>query len=383
MSVLDAARALAPTLAERAGEAEAARTLPADVVEQLRAAGVFHMAMPTGLGGPPLEPATIVQVIEELSAADGSAGWTSLIGNSTAFVAWLDPDVAKEILAARPDAVAAGSFAPGGNAVPDGSGAFTVSGRWPFTSGAPHADWLVNGVIVMDGDMPRMRDGRYPDWRFAWIPATDIQVEDTWHAAGLRGTGSHHTSAAGIRVREEHTAAPLFDPARADDALFRFPFFSLLMTFFAGFPLGVARRARDEFVTLAQTKSRRTDGSPLTEDETVQVEMAHVDGLLGSARAFVFDAVQDLYDTVVAGDPPAKAQRARVALAVQHAMRSGVQVVDTTFRLGGGGALFDSSPLQRCFRDLHAGAQHIALSLMAERTVGRTVLGLEPNSILF
>ncbi|MCA1692653.1 MAG: acyl-CoA dehydrogenase family protein, partial [Actinobacteria bacterium] len=297
MTVLDAARELAPVLSERAAEGEEARTMPADLVEQVRAAGLFHMAMPEALGGPPRDPATIIEVVEELARADGSAAWTTLIGNATCFAAWLEPSVALKVLSTRPDGIAAGSFTPGGQAVPNGDGSFTVSGRWPFASGAPHADWFVNGVLVMDGQgpsgplsgefVPRMLENGLPDWRFVWLPAADVEVLDTWRAAGLRGTGSHHVAAEGVRVPVEHTAAPLYERARAEDAFFRMPFWSLLMVIMAGFPLGVARRALDEFVGLTEGKSRRFDRRLMSEDEIIQVEVARLDGALGSARAYV------------------------------------------------------------------------------------------------
>jgi indole-3-acetate monooxygenase len=313
----------------------------------------------------------------------GRAGWTTFIGNSTGFVAWLEPDIARELLAIRPDAVVASVFAPSGQAVPAGDGAFTVSGRWPFTSGAPHADWFANGVVVMDGDAPRMLERGGPDWRFAWMPAADVEVLDTWHAAGLRGTGSHDTAAAGVRVPEELTFMPFFASARVDDTLYRLPFFILILIFGGGFPLGVARRALEEFRTMTQTKSRRTDRRPLVEDETLQIEVARLEAALGSARAYVFDTVGEAWAAVSGGRPVTTKERAAVVLSVVHAFRAGRQVVDGVFELAGAGALYDSSPLQRCWRDLHAGSQHLAVSIGTERAAGRVALGLEANTFLF
>ena len=114
MTILERAQALAPVLRDRAAEGEAARTMPADVVEKVREAGLFHLAMPASLGGRPEEPETILRVIEEVSAADGSAGWTTFIGNSTGFVAWLEPDSARERLAIRQEGVVASMFVPSG-----------------------------------------------------------------------------------------------------------------------------------------------------------------------------------------------------------------------------------------------------------------------------
>ncbi len=382
IGVLEAARAVAPVLRERAAEAERARTLPADLVDKVREAGLFHMAMPTGLGGPPCDPATIVEVVEEVSAADGSAGWTVLVGNSSCFVAWLRPEVAAEMVSLRPQPLVASVFAPAGQAMAGEGGTFTVSGRWAFASGAPHAHWFVNGVVVADGEGPRRRGDGGLDWRLAVLPAADVEIVDTWHAAGLRGTGSHDVAADGVRVPAEWVVAPMFSPAYAEDALFRLPFISLVLLFLAGFPLGVARRAMEEFTALAQSKSRRMDGVRLADDETIEVEIGRVQGVLESARCYVYAALDDLWRVVTAGDPPSVQQRARFSSAVTHAMRSCLTVVDTVFRLAGGGALYESSPLQRCFRDLHAGGQHLAVSLAADRGAGRVALGLDPQTML-
>src|SRR5207302_10009639 len=145
--------------------------------------------------------------IEEISRADGSAGWTTFIGNTTSFVAWLEPGVAKELVAERPDFVMSGVFAPTGTARPDGD-ALVIDGRWTFNSGCPHADWFLNGVVVMDGDDPRMVPPGRPDWRFAIYPAAEGAIVDTWHVAGLRGTGSHDVKATSVRVRRARTIVP-------------------------------------------------------------------------------------------------------------------------------------------------------------------------------
>jgi alkylation response protein AidB-like acyl-CoA dehydrogenase len=382
--LLDAARALAPELSERALEAERQRTLPIDLVDRARAAGLFHLAMPAALGGHESDPITMFEVIEELSRADGSAGWTVFIGNSTAFVAWLDPGVAKEIVGTRGDFITTGVFAPTGTACPAGGSddAYLVEGRWTFNSGCPHADWFMNGVLVKDGDAPRMIGDR-PDWRFAFYPASEGEIVDTWHVAGLRGTGSHDVVASGVRVPRERTIAPFFEPAKFDGPIYRLPFPVFLATFLAAFPLGVARRALDEFAVLAHKKSRSLPpGVPLCEDEAVEVEFARAEAAVRSARAFVVESIGAAYDAVLAGDEVSMAQRADVLGATLHAARSARAAADTVFALAGGGALYDASPLQRCVRDLMAGTQHMFYGAARWKTVARVQLGMDPATFM-
>jgi alkylation response protein AidB-like acyl-CoA dehydrogenase len=380
---LGAARQLAPELSARAQEAEEARTMPRDLVEHLRSARLFHLMMPEALGGLQCDPLTVLSVIEEVARADGSAGWTVFIGNSSSFVAWLEPDVAKEVVAPRPDFIGAGVFAPTGTARTNGDRQLLVDGRWVFNSGCLHADWFTNGVIVMDGEGPRLRANGLPDWRFAFIPSKDVEIIDTWHVSGLCGTGSHDAAVAGAVVDEARTIAPFFEPARFDGALYRLPFPVFVVPLLCGFVLGVARRTLDEVTELAGKKSRGIPPGPtLAEDDAFQVELSRLEADVRSARAYVVESLGAAWETVCNGDDMTMPQRSEVLLAVLNMARRARQAVDQGFALAGGGSLFDSSPIQRCARDMAAGTQHLFFNLGRWKTTGRVLLGRDPETFL-
>jgi alkylation response protein AidB-like acyl-CoA dehydrogenase len=379
---LATARELAPLFSERALVTERLGTLPPDLVAEARRAGLFRLAAPRVLGGFELDPATVVEVLEETCRADGNAGWTVLIGNATAFLAWLEPATAMELLGPDPDVVGACVFAPTGRLTPGGPG-FGLDGRWSFMSGCLHADWFIGGALVMDGDRPRMRGEQGPDWRLAVFPAADGSVIENWDVAGLRGTGSHDVTAAGLTIPVEHTRSPFFEPARHDGPLWRFPFFTLAGVFLVSFPLGVARRALDEFAALAPTKFRPPGPGSLADEGDVQIALARAEGGLQSARAFVFDALGAMWESAVAGAVPPDEQRVRFMLATQQAMRAAVAAVDTAFRYAGAGALHDHHPLQRCFRDLHAAAQHIYFSPMSAKRYAKSRFGIDQPTFWF
>jgi alkylation response protein AidB-like acyl-CoA dehydrogenase len=378
-TIVEAARELAPRLRERAEETERLGTLPPDLVDDARRAGLFRLATPRTLGGLELEPATIVETLEELSRADGSCGWTMMIGNLTAFLAWLEPDVAKNLLGGRTDVVTAGVFAPSGRLTPG----MRLDGRWSFASGCLHADLFFGGAVVLDGEIPRMIPNRGPDLRLAVFPAADGAVIENWDVVGLRGTGSHDIAAVGLRVPEEHTMAAFFEPARHDGPLWRFPFFTLAGTLLVGFPLGVARRALDELASLAPTKIRGPAAGPIAEDGDLQVAITRAEGGLRSARAFVVDALGAMWDTALAGDVPTVDQRAEFLVANQQAMRAAVEAVDTAFSFAGAGAIHAGNPLGRCFRDIHAAAQHIFFSPLASKRYAKVRLGIEQPTFWF
>jgi alkylation response protein AidB-like acyl-CoA dehydrogenase len=364
---VDEARRLAPLVADRALEGEADRCVAVDVVDELRSAGLLTCYLPAALGGLELAPLETFDVIETIAAADGSTGWTTFILNSTYFVSWLDPDVARTMLAGEPGGGMASSFGPFGRATTRPDGDLVLDGRWPFNSGSPHASWFANGAMVQG------RDGE-PRWRFVFFRSTDCEILDTWRVAGLRATASHDVVVQDLRVPAAMTANPIFEPARHDTPFLRWPFFAQLGTLFAGFPLGVARRALDEFVTVAQTKARGGNTTLATESH-VAIAVARAEARLRAARAFVVDSIGEAWARSLAGGALTFDDRVAIRLANANAIDTAVEVVDTVFHLAGGAALYDTNPLQRCWRDVHAGAQHLYHSANHRTLLGTAVLG--------
>ena len=381
-SLRSAVTALVPDFQARAGEGGQLRTMPADLVQRAKAAGLFRLNLPRSLGGFELDPATTVEIFEEISRADGSAGWTIVIGNSTAFFAWLDPAVAAELIGDHPNLVSTSMWAPLGQATAERAGCLTVSGRWPFNSGCPHADWLQVGVFVTDSAAPRVLASGVPDWRFAFTPARSAVIEDTWDAMGLRGTGSHHLTLSGVQVPSEHLIAPFFEPARHDGPLWRIPLVTLASMFLAAVPLGIARRALDEFAAIATKKVRGPATQSIGHDAFAQCQLTQAEGTLAAARSFLFDTIATIWDDACRGDEPGLRQRALALLAANQAMRAGVEAVDRIFRLAGAEAVFAHHPLQRCFTDIHTAGQHILFSTSRDQAFAKVHLGIDQPTFL-
>ena len=373
---------LAGSFRERAMDGERLRTMPADLVAKVRAARLFTLALPRSLGGLELDPLTIVDIIEQLTYADGSAGWTTMIGNSTSFLAWFDPSVAAAVVADGVPTMAS-VFAPKGTAVTVDPGAFDVNGRWCFASGSPHAEWFINGVIVMDGPAPRMHAGGQPDWCFALLPAADTEIVDTWDALGLRGSGSHDVQTTSpIRVPEDHLAMPFNSPARHDGPLYRFPFWGLLGVLMSGVSLGIAQRALDELVALAPQKHRPPNPAvSVAGDPHLQIEMARAETRVRGAKAYLVDSIGCAWDTACNGDVPSNGQLAAMQMAMLDGLDSGIAAVDLALRAGGASSVYSHQPIQRCFRDLHTVAQHAAFNIQGAANYGRSRFGLDQQTV--
>jgi alkylation response protein AidB-like acyl-CoA dehydrogenase len=376
MSVTTAARALAPTIAARAAEGEALRTMPPDLVAALKRAGLFRIAVPRTLGGLELAPTEIIEVIEQISRADGSAGWTVLIGNAAAFFSWLEPDVVTAMFGGPPDIISTGTFSPTGRAVPTGDGHLVLDGRWGFNSGCCHADWYQLGFLVMAGDVPARRPDGRPDWRFAYIPSHDAEVVDTWRVAGLRGTGSHDVVVADLRLPEAHTAMPMFDPPRHTGPLLEVGFRALTATLLVGFPLGVARRALDELAARAPAKRRWSRESTVAEDALAQRLAGAAEAGLQSARAFAFDAFGAAWEAIGRDGTTTVEQRSRMLLATQQAMEAALGAVEVAYRLVGAAAVYEDDPIGRCFRDVQTARQHVIFSGELFAEYGRARFGV-------
>ena len=170
------AASLAPLIMEASGEGEAMRCTPPRVVEALASAGLFQMFLPRAIGGPELPPLVAFRAIEEISKADGSVGWCTMIATVLSlFTGWLDTDIARAMVGTPADLRAAGSLRPQGEAR-ETNGGYRVSGRWNFASGVTYADWLYCTCRVMDGTAPRVSAAGVPLTRAAWIPASAARI---------------------------------------------------------------------------------------------------------------------------------------------------------------------------------------------------------------
>ncbi len=371
------AERLAASLRDRNEEIERARRLPEPFVRAFDEAGLFRLCVPRSLGGPELPLAELVRVLETLAAGDAAAAWCAMIASTTsALAAWLDPAAASELFCA-PHAVSGGVFAPSGRARPV-AGGFRTDGRWSFGSGSEHCTTLLGGCIVMGDSGPQLvAEGKRPDIRLLFFPASDVEIIDTWHVSGLEGTGSHDIAVHDLFVPDAHAVSLISGTPREAGVLYRFPVFGLLAVGVASVSLGIARRAIDELKSLATRKTPALAQRRLAERGTAQTAVAEAEGALGGARSFLLATIEEVWAGVAAGAPVGLAERARVRIAAANAVRGAARAVDGMYELGGGSSIYLSSPLQRCFRDVHVVTQHASVSAGSLELAGRALLGVD------
>jgi alkylation response protein AidB-like acyl-CoA dehydrogenase len=255
-----------------------------------------------------------------------------------------------------------------------------VSGQWPFCSAISHSDWLFAGCVLA----PPAASAQQPTLRVLAIPTAELRVLDTWHTSGLRGTGSHDSVATDVFVPEHRILSVLDGPPAGADPLYRFPVFGFFALSIAVAALGNARGAVDELVELAGGKRTLGSSRTLAERSQVQAGVAAAEASLRAARGFLYGAVDDAWREASApepapepaSEPVSEAARVALRLAATHATRTSAEVVASMYDLGGGSAIYQSSPLQRRFRDAHTATAHFQVNPATYELLGRLLLGL-------
>ena len=370
---LEAATSLVLRIRELATEIENERRLVPELVEAFRVAGFFHMPVPSAAGGSQADPIQAAKVVEEVSSGDGSAGWCVMIGQqNAAFSGFLPTERAAEVWGEG--RIACGTARPTGRAVKQGDG-FVVTGRWPFASGSSHADFFGAECMLFDGDEPlRDAEGNHKS-RMLMVPRSEVTIHDTWHTTGLRGTASNDFEVNGAFVPADRGFQMLVDPAQSDWALFRAP--QLVFMNHGSQSLGVARGAIDAAKQIVATKVGYGSDRPLREQPRIQGVTAEAVVTVAAAGEYMYQQAELLWQAAQATDgEPDAALRARVRLAASNATRSSLRAVDLLHTALGTSALFQNTPLERQFRDIHMAAAHVMISPFTYEAAGRVEMGL-------
>jgi alkylation response protein AidB-like acyl-CoA dehydrogenase len=350
-------------------EIDRLRALPEALLESLRASGLMRAGASRDVGAPELPPAITLACAEEIARGDASAGWCVSIAATSSLLAGYLPEGPRRELFGDPDFIAAGVWAPRGTVRPV-DGGLAVSGRWAFCSGISHSGVLFAGC--MPSEQPA--DGSRPLPIVVALPRQDLEVLDTWHTLGLRGTGSHDAVAEELVVPVDR-AFSLFAGPALDLPLYRFPIFGFFALSIAAAALGNARGTLDDFAELAVGKVGLGSTRTLAERSPTHAAVAEAEAALEAARALFYDAIDRAWQAAQRTDPMSIELRNGVRLAATHATRTSADVVRALYDLGGGSVIYDSAPLQRRFRDAFTATAHFQVNAASRELQGRVLLG--------
>jgi indole-3-acetate monooxygenase len=372
--VREAVGQISASLPDDVEEIQRTRRLPDRVVEDLRRSGINRLLMPTELGGLQASVLDVMDVIEDLAAADGSTAWCAAIGSGSNFFAGYMGEPGARTVFADPDQGNATMFAPAGRLVDDG-GVLRLRGRWPFTSNCLHSAWAGLGALVE-------RDGQVADAPVvAFVPIADLTIDDTWDTAGLRGTGSHHVAADGIEVDADHCCS-FTDTPWPEGTLWRLPLYAALFPTLAAVPLGIARGALDEIGRQVR-EGRVARRGDITDDPISLAEFAAADSRLRGARAALREALGEVHVLAAAQQPAPRSLQARICLACIQASDTAVEVTSVAHHIGGGSAAYRASTLLRALGDVQASRQHLLFAPKHRSELAKILAGVETSYLPF
>ncbi|MBV8177351.1 MAG: oxidoreductase [Mycobacterium sp.] len=372
------ARALQPLLHENAAEGELLRRLPDAVSDALTEAGMFRLLTPARFGGYAVDLRTVLKVSEILGEMDGSVSWLVSVGSAAAWMTGhlCSPQAQAEIFGPGPDIRAAGTSTPGSARRVDGGQC--ISGRWPYASGAYHADWAALAVVVTD-------ESEQPvDAMFCVVPAKQLRLEKTWYTVGMRGTGSDTWVADDVFV-PDHRTIPLSTiadeaPRLANDpSMFRLPFTTVATLLLVGPLLGLGRAALKLVLDKAPTKPMHDTFFIRQSDSAgVQIQIAEAALGLRTAQLHAYDIAATLDNAATEGQLVTYASRAEIRAQVGYLAQQVLGAISALANVHGAGSFAESNRMQQYWRDANTAARHAALQpVVGYEVYGKSLLGIE------
>lgn len=371
------AKDFAPVIRERADRAERERQQPQETIDEITDSGLARLLTPKRWGGYELGLGAFVDTVIEIAKADASAGWCYSFLNIHAWLLAHYPDEAqRDVWANTPDVALADSFVPAGK-VTRVTGGYRISGNWPFVSGVDHSEWS-----MLSGLMPSETGGA-PGPHVFLIPRSDYEIEDTWFVAGLRASGSKNVIVRDAFV-PEHRVVNLMALAEGQvpgtalntHPMYRHPLLALFPTALTAPIVGATMGAYETWRETMRTKSTRITGIPLTSFTHVQIRLAETEAEISAARSFLREIVE-----VGSSDGQITLeQRARNHRNYGYLAQLCLRAIERIYLSSGGNANYESNPLQRYWRDIHAMGSHAAIGFdTASETFGLLELGLPRN----
>jgi 3-hydroxy-9,10-secoandrosta-1,3,5(10)-triene-9,17-dione monooxygenase len=378
--LLARARKLAPVLIERAPKAAELRRIPDETIADFREAGFFRMLQPARHGGFELDPQAFFEVQIAIASACPSSAWVLGVLAVHAWQLALFPEQAQDdVWKADSSVLISSSYAPTGK-IEAAPGGFRVSGRWSFSSGCDHCQW-----VFLGGFAPTEPDAKAPDMRTYLLPRSDYRIEDNWHVIGLQGTGSKDIVVDGAFVPEHHThklidgfrrKSPGNEQNRAP--LYRLPFGQIFVRSVSTSAIGIAQGALETFRDVASKRIAAGDGSKVAVEPQTQTVCAEAETAIDEVKLVLRRNFDEMMALVRAEQDIPVERRVKFRYESALAVDKCVQAVDALFTASGGRAIFADSRMARYFLDVHAARAHYANGPdKPARNFGSVQLGLK------
>jgi 3-hydroxy-9,10-secoandrosta-1,3,5(10)-triene-9,17-dione monooxygenase len=378
-SLLAKAEALVDLVATHSAETEEARKLSPAVMDAMRAAGIHRILQPGRHGGAEEHFSGMVDIVETISQACCAAGWClTQYCSHNVLLGYFPPDGQDEVWGALPDAMIAGVLIPGCGKAKKVDGGWQLSGRWPFASGVYGADWFIAAALAVDGDGP-------PVAQMHAVPKADFEILDTWHTAGLRGTGSADVAVEDCFIPDGR-ALPIAATKGGGDApgcavnkapLFKLPAFSMFSINQGAVALGLAQATFDDYVERTRTRVATMSGKSIADYSTAQVKVAEAHTSINMARMLFHNCCDIGMGVAAKGEVAPMVLKTELRAKATMAGKLSAEAVDLLFHMSGGAGLYDRNPISRAMRDMNCIRGHITQNWDVNASNhGRVLLGL-------
>ena len=374
-------RALGPQLRERLEEGEKQRRLPDATVRAYHDAGLWRILQPRHFGGLEQHPLVFFDALIETARYCPSTAWVyGVVGVHQWQLALFDPKAQEEVWGKSSEVLISSSYAPTGQ-VERVEGGFRLSGRWSFSSGCEHCDW-----VFLGGFCPPPEGGPpHPDMRTFLVPKSDYRIEDTWKTVALQATGSHDVVIDGAFVPEHRThrmsdGFKLDSPGHVinDGPLYRLPFGLLFTRSVSSSAIGLLAGALDAYLDVARAKVAASDQSKVVEDPRSQQVCAEARIALDEVTLVLERTFTELMAAAEAKEAPSIERRVQFRYESAQAVEKCMEAVDKLNGQSGGRAIFHDSAIRPYFQAVHAARGHYANNPhKPAQNLGRVLLGLK------
>lgn len=338
--------------ASRSAEGRKLRKLPSESIDDFRESGYLRALVPAQYGGLEMSPKEFFQIQAKVAEYDMSTAWVGGIIAVHAFqIALMDEKAQADVYGEDPDTCVSSSYNPVGGKTEPAEGGLMLSGRWGWSSGSDHCDWVLLGAIVAG-----------EGYRTFLVPRSDYEIEDTWHSMGLQATGSNdividkpvfvpdyrtHKQMDGFACKNEQS-----------NTMYNLPWAQAFIRVVSTPAIGAAKHALKLFIDNASTSS--TDPTRLVGDPDVLRRVAEASNLIDQAETMMarnFDAMADLIE---AGEEVPLMDRVRYRYQASTVIKNMSNAVDLLFEVAGGRSVFVGAEIQNIWHDIMIARAHVA-----------------------
>lgn len=375
--VLARTMALIPALRERAAETDALRHLPAATVADLKAAGTARLYQPARFGGCEADMRAGVEALAAVGRGCGSTAWCLVQHLTHNFMLSQWPDQGQRDIWQDPACLVSGIFIPSGGRGRPVEGGYRLSGRWPLVSGVDTSDWCLFAALTEE-------DGADVD-RYYALPRSEVEVLDTWHALGLKGSASNDVVVSDRFVPEHRTltlrdlkGGPTPGNAPNTNPLYRTPSYAIFGIYISAAVLGIAEAGLELYLEGARRRLALSSGQKVASYPTQHVKVAEASAALAAARQFLFALCDEAAGIAAGGGLPDDEQRAKWRSQAAFAGRLAARAVDLLWDAGGSSSVYSKNPMSRIFQDMSVAGRHFTQNWDVNgSTHGRVLMGLD------